>query len=51
VLPNGTVAGTIFAASTADEGTGYALTGAEISDEVRSAAGLNDPVSTGPCTA
>jgi len=51
VLPNGTVAGTIFAASTADEGTGYALTGEEISDEVRSAAGLNDPVSTGPCTA
>ncbi len=51
VLPDGTVAGTIFAASTSDEGTGYALTGAEISDEVRSAAGLNDPVSTGPCTA
>ncbi|MDQ3766641.1 MAG: MarP family serine protease [Actinomycetota bacterium] len=50
VLPDGTVAGTIFAASTSNEGTGYALTGAEIADEVRSASRLSDPVSTGPCT-
>ncbi|MBA3349902.1 MAG: serine protease, partial [Actinobacteria bacterium] len=51
VLPNGTVAGTIFAASTSDQGTGYALTGAEIADEIRSASRLSDPVPTGPCTA
>ncbi len=51
VLPNGTVGGTIFAASTSDDGIGYALTAGEIMDEVRSASRLSDPVSTGPCTA
>jgi S1-C subfamily serine protease len=50
VLSDGTVAGTIFAASTSDSGTGYALTGGEIADEVRSASRLSEPVSTGPCT-
>lgn len=51
VLPDGAVAGTIFAASTSDGATGYALTGAEIADEIRSAARLSDPVSTGRCAA
>lgn len=51
VLPNGTVAGTIFAASTSDGATGYALTGAEIADEVVAGARLRNPVPTGPCTA
>lgn len=50
VLPNGEVAGVVFAASTTDADTGYALTGAEVEDEVRRGAGRTSPTSTGHCT-
>lgn len=50
VLPNGKVAGVIFAASTTDDETGYALTGDEVSDEVSRGAGRTEPVGTGNCT-
>lgn len=50
VLPNGDVAGVVFAASTTDRNTGYALTGAEVVDEVQEGIGAPDPVPTGACT-
>ena len=50
VLPNGDVAGVIFAASTTDDDTGYALTGNEVSDEVSEGAGRTEAVRTGGCT-
>ncbi|MBW3593948.1 MAG: MarP family serine protease [Actinobacteria bacterium] len=50
VLPNGEVAGVIFAASTTDDDTGYALTGDEVSDEVERGARRSEPVGTGNCT-
>ena len=50
VLPNGSVAGVVFAASTTDVGTGYALTGEEVMDELASGLAAEDPVPTGPCT-
>jgi S1-C subfamily serine protease len=50
VLPNGDVAGVVFAASTTDGTTGYALTGAEVADEVQDGIGAASPVSTGSCT-
>lgn len=50
VLPNGDVAGVIFAASTTDDDTGYALTGEEVSDEVDRGAGRSQSVRTGSCT-
>lgn len=50
VLPNGDVAGVIFAASTTDDDTGYALTGDEVSDEVAKGSTRTDPVQTGSCT-
>ena len=50
VLPNGDVAGVIFAASTTDEDTGYALTGAEVSDEVEEGSSRTQPARTGGCT-
>lgn len=50
VLPSGEVAGVVFAASTTDEDTGYALIGAEVADDVRRGAGRTQPVSTGGCT-
>lgn len=50
VLPTGQVAGVVFAASTTDHGVGYALTGAEVSDEVAAGANRTEPVSTGNCT-
>ncbi len=50
VLPNGDVAGVIFAASTTDDDTGYALTGEEVSDEVDRGAGRRQAVRTGSCT-
>jgi len=50
VLPNGQVAGVVFAASTTDEDTGYALTGDEVSDEVSRGTGRTQPVGTGSCT-
>jgi hypothetical protein len=50
VLPDGRVTGVVFAASTTDPGIGYALTGAEVADEVRRGSQRTDPVSTGRCT-
>ena len=50
VTPAGEVAGVVFAASTTDGGTGYALTGAEVEDEVRAGAARTRAVSTGECT-
>ena len=50
VLPNGDVAGVIFAASTTDESTGYALTGAEVEDEIDAGTGKTTSVSTKGCT-
>lgn len=50
VLPNGDVAGVVFAASTTDSDTGYALTGAEVMDEVQEGISATDAVATGPCT-
>jgi S1-C subfamily serine protease len=50
VLSNGDVAGVVFAASTTDPNTGYALTGAEVFDEVEEGIGATSPVATGSCT-
>lgn len=50
VLPNGDVAGVIFAASTTDDDTGYALTGDEVADEVAEGSNSTEPVRTGNCT-
>jgi S1-C subfamily serine protease len=49
-LPNGQIAGVIFAASTTDDDTGYVLTGKEVQDEVAAGAERTDPVSTRNCT-
>lgn len=50
VLPDGRVAGVVFAASTTDASTGYALTGDEVADEVRRGITSTRPVSTNGCT-
>ena len=50
VTPQGRVAGVVFAASTTDTGTGYALTGSEVSDEVQRGSTLTRQVATGSCT-
>jgi S1-C subfamily serine protease len=50
VLPSGHVAGVVFAASTSRGDTGYALTGAEVSDEVQQGSRRTTPVGTGGCT-
>jgi S1-C subfamily serine protease len=50
VLANGDVAGMVFAASTSNQGTGYALTGAEIEDEVQEGMAATTTASTGSCT-
>jgi S1-C subfamily serine protease len=50
VLPNGRVAGVVFAASTQDAEIGYALTGAEVVDEINEGINSGEPVATGPCT-
>jgi hypothetical protein len=50
VLPNGTVAGVVFAASTTDADTGYVLTGSEVEDEIETGTARNRPVATGECT-
>jgi len=50
VLPGGAVAGVVFAASTTDGRVGYALTGAEVADEVRQGINSTEPASTGGCT-
>ena len=50
VLPSGKVAGVVFAASTTDGATGYALTGAEVEDQVRDGARSTERVGSGRCT-
>lgn len=50
VLPSGDVAGMIFAASTTNGDTGYALVGTEFADEVDTARTRGEPVGTGGCT-
>jgi uncharacterized membrane protein required for colicin V production len=50
VLPDGTVAGVVFAASTTDEDTGYALTGREVAPDIDKAAARTNAVGTGSCT-
>jgi S1-C subfamily serine protease len=51
VLPDGRVAGIVFAASTTDEGIGYAVSSTAALDDVRAAAALTAPVGTGACVA
>ena len=46
----GRVGGVVFAASTTDGDTGYALTGAEVEDDIRRGTGRTEPVATGRCT-
>jgi hypothetical protein len=50
VLPDGSVAGVVFAASTTDGDTGYALTGEEVMDELETGLSAESPVGTGRCT-
>lgn len=50
VLPDGSVAAVVFAASTTDDDTGYALTGAEVEDEIEQGSSRTEPVGTGRCT-
>jgi uncharacterized membrane protein required for colicin V production len=50
VLPGGSVAGVVFAASTTQRNTGYALTAQEVSDEVTEGGTATRPASTGRCT-
>jgi S1-C subfamily serine protease len=49
VRQDGTVLGVIFAASTTDQGVGYALTSQEVSPRLARAR-TSGPVSTGPCS-
>ncbi|MDP9067550.1 MAG: MarP family serine protease [Actinomycetota bacterium] len=49
VTLEGDVGGVVFAASTTDGDTGYALTGAEVADEVRKGSRRSEPVDTGGC--
>lgn len=50
VLSNGDVAGVVFAASTTDGDIGYALTAAEVQDEIEAGSTRTAPVGTGRCT-
>ena len=50
VLASGEVAGVVFAASTTDGGIGYALTGAEVQDEIQRGTGRTSAVPSGRCT-
>ena len=50
VLPDGSVAGVVFAASTSNDNTGYALTGDEVRDEVEKGSQRTAAVDTGGCT-
>lgn len=47
---DGSVGGVVFAASTTDGDTGYALTAAEVQDDVRRGSQRTEPVGTGRCT-
>ena len=49
VLPDGRVAGVVFAASSGDEDVGYAIAATEVDDALRSTIGRTTPVDTGPC--
>lgn len=49
VLPDGSVAGVVFAASTTDGDTGYALTANEVRDDVRTGMSATNQVDTGRC--
>jgi S1-C subfamily serine protease len=50
VLPDGAVAGIVFAASTTDPDVGYALTSVEVRPELQQAEGRTAAVSTQGCT-
>lgn len=49
VLRNGSVAGVVFAASTSDGSVGYALTGAEVADQIATGSQRTKAVSTNGC--
>jgi S1-C subfamily serine protease len=49
VLPDGRVAGVVFAASSGDDDVGYAIAADEVEDPLRNAVGRTTPVDTGPC--
>ncbi len=49
VLPDGSVAGVVFAASTTDPSVGYAIASTDVISDVNRAAGRTRPVSTGGC--
>ncbi|HYG71988.1 MAG TPA: MarP family serine protease [Actinomycetota bacterium] len=49
VLPDGTVAGVVFAASTTEEAVGYAISANEIAPRIDQAVGETAPVDTGDC--
>lgn len=49
VLPDGSVAGVVFAASTTDPSLGYAIASTDVIPDVNRAAGRTRPVSTGGC--
>jgi len=51
VLPDGRVAGVVFAASSGDDDVGYAIAADEVEDPLRTAMGRTTPVDTGPCIA
>ena len=49
VLPDGRVAGVVFAASSADDDVGYAIAAGEVEIACGSRWGRTTPVDTGPC--
>jgi len=49
VLPDGSVAGVVFAASTTDPAVGYAIVSTDVIPDVTEVLGRTDPVSTGAC--
>jgi S1-C subfamily serine protease len=49
VLPDGRVAGVVFAASSGEDEVGYAIAAGEVGDPLRTAVGRTTPVDTGPC--
>ena len=48
-LPDGTVAGVVFARSVTDANVGYALTAAEVRPDLDRSRTQSEAVSTGPC--
>jgi S1-C subfamily serine protease len=49
ILVDGKVAGVVFAASTTDQGIGYAITSTEARPDINRGVGRTGRVSTGPC--